>query len=124
MLVKDNKFLSPNQLKNRFGISRTNYDFYVKNGLPTYGCAGVVRHPIDEVYLWFEEHEIDIKEHQDICSAKQLRNLLGINKKTLEKWEEKGLPKYLDDSKFPATFKYNKNTVITWLKSQQNDMEA
>lgn len=122
--VKTKKFLSPIQLKKRFGISNTDYEWYLTRGLPSYGCAGVTRHPIDEVYLWFEDNNIEIEEYQSLCNAPQLRRLLGIDKRTLERWEENGLPKVLDTTKYPHSFKYNTNTVITWLKSQNNDMET
>lgn len=118
------KFLTPNQLKDRFGLSTTTYTEYLNHGLPTVGCAGVIRHPISEVYLWFEENNLDIEEKKNICNAPQLRRLLCIDKRTLEQWEEKGLPKMLDTSKYPYSFKYDARTVISWLRSQQNDMET
>lgn len=123
-MVKNRKFLSPVQLKRRFGISETDYRWYISMGLPTYGCAGVKRHPIDEVYMWFEDNDIEIEEYQNLLNAPQLRRLLGIDKKTLEKWEENGLPKILDTKKYPYSFKYNTKTVVTWLKSQENEMET
>lgn len=127
MLVSDSrKFLSPIQVQRRFGLSSTEYTQYVESGMPTYQCAGVVRHPIDEIYLWSETNRIVLQDLNDLCTSNQIRKLLGISKKDLENWEKEGLPKQITHN--PASgirmFLYNKHDVIAWLKSQQNTVEV
>lgn len=114
-------FLSPIQVMRRFGMSRAEYDTYLSKGLPTYYCAGVTRHPIDEIYTWCESHRIVLQDQNDICSRKQLKRLLGISDKDLENWEAAGLPRIATPLLSGVMFEYNKNDVIDWLKSQQNN---
>lgn len=122
--VTTKKFLSPNQIRNRFGLSKSEYDMYVRQGLPTYVCAGVVRHPIDEVYLWCETNRVYLQDQNDMCTRTQIRKLLGISSNDLEKWEKAGLPKASKVNKATGgvMYLYRKHDVIDWLKSQQNNV--
>lgn len=127
MVISSNrKFLSPTQVQRRFGLSTTEYDKYVECGMPTYKCAGVTRHPIDEIYLWCESNRITLQDQNDLCTSNQIKKLLGINQRDLENWEMLGLPKQITQN--PASgmkmFLYNKYDVIDWLKSQQNMVEV
>lgn len=117
-MLDSKKFFSPTQLRRRFNISLFEYNTFVEAGMPTYTCAGVVRHPIDEVYLWCENNRVHLQDQNDLCSARQIRELLGISAKNLEDWEKMGLPKKIYKTRRFPRILYDKNDVISWLKTQ------
>lgn len=122
-LSTEKKFLSPYQIRKRFDISSSDYLRYVQLGMPTYKCAGITRHPIDEVYLWCESHRIHLQDQNDMCTSNQIRKLLGITKNELENWEKAGLPKTMTRNKATGgvMYLYNRKEIIDWLRSHQNN---
>lgn len=100
------------------------YDTFVQEGMPTYTCAGVTRHPIDEIYTWCESKRVVLHDQNNLCSRTQLKKLLGIKDKDLINWENAGLPRIVSKNKINGfkMYLYDKNDVIDWLKSQQNNV--
>lgn len=115
----DKKFLSPIELKIRFKISGSKYRALVNEGLPTIKCAGVVRHPLQDVYFWCEDNNIKLQDSKEVVSKTKLMKILGIDNRIFETWKNKGLPciPVLDNKRNHIT-RYNINEVSDWLKSQ------
>lgn len=120
MSINDRKFLSPIQVQRRFGIKSEEYNRFIDAGFPTYTCAGVTRHPIDEIYMWCEENRLQLEDQNNLCSRSQIMALLNINSKILEDWEKCGLPKRLVCNHRVKKFLYHKQDVIDWLRSQSS----
>lgn len=121
-MLENKKFLSPVQLRKRFNFNPNEYENLIDLGLPTYTCAGVTRHPIDEVYLWCEKNRVAIRDQNNLCSGRKIRELLGISDKNLKTLEQMGLPKVIQQKGGFRKFMYDKEEVINWFKSQQDDM--
>lgn len=115
------KFISPIDLMKRFNLDKNEYRHLLELGLPVYGCAGIQRHAIDEVYLWCEANKIPIQDNSELYSGKELIKIFGITEKTLSSWIEMGLPKQIIPNKsnpYKRHFAYNVNDVRNWLRTQ------
>lgn len=117
---KYKKFITPREFMKKFNVDPSDYHCLVVRGLPTYHCAGITRHPIDEIYLWCEENRVRLEDRENLCNATELAKVFSVSVTTIAKWERMGMPKRIipcsnrGDKKF---FAYDTEEVLTWLRS-------
>lgn len=121
------KFITPREFMKKFNVDKETYKSLIYRGLPSYDCAGVTRHPIDEIYLWFEEKRIMLEDSEKLCNATQLAHVFSVSVSMIAKWELMGLPKHVINRGRGGRrkiFAYDPEEVLVWLRSQHEGVRV